>query len=98
MLTSRRKRAFIAVLRMEVIVYVPGKVLRAMEPRPHADKQAIRKPFWPVVTVGSAIVGGHIIVTIGAHRGRSNFDSDTDLSICFWGRSCYTDGKSRRQR
>jgi hypothetical protein len=59
----------IAVVRMEVIIYMPAKSFRSVKPRTHADKYAAVEPLRPVVAVRRAIVGCGVIVSIGTIRG-----------------------------
>lgn len=84
MLAAAGIRAMIAVLRMEVIIYVSDKVFRTMEPRADANEAAVHEPFRPIVTVGRAVVGRHVVVTVRTNRGRSNLDTYTNLSIWVW--------------
>src|SRR3984885_6406736 len=80
-LTTGRPGAGVAVLRMEVIVYVAAEAFRTMEPRARADEDAAGKPLRAVVAVGGALVGRCIIIAIGTYR--RNSDIDCYLSLRF---------------
>ena len=77
--------SLVAVIGMEIVVYMTLKVGRAMKPLASTDEDAARKPLRTVVAVGGAVVGSSLIVTIRAIR--SDSDVDADLSLCF-GSSC----------
>src|ERR1035441_5124126 len=85
-LASFWQRAVIAVLRIEGIVYVALEVAGAMKPRSNADEYAAIEPFRAVVAVGNAVIGGVIVIAVGAIRGNADFDRD--LSLCFGSRCC----------
>ena len=93
-LASFWQRAVIAVLRIERVVYFALEVAGAMKPRSNADEYAAIEPFRAVVAVGNAVIGGVIVVAVGAIRGDADFDRD--LSLCF-GSSCYKED-SRNSR
>jgi hypothetical protein len=78
-LTTGWPRAVIAVLRMEVIVYVAAETFRTMKPRTRADEDAAGKPLGAVVAVGSAVVGSDVIVTVGTYRRDSDLDGHLTL-------------------
>ena len=67
-----------------MIIHVPTEVSGAMKPRADSNENTARKPFWPVIAIGSAIVGRGVIVTVGTVRGNSN--ADGYLSLCCGGR------------
>ncbi len=73
----------IAVIRMETVIYVAGELLSTMKPGPGADEDSTGKPLRTVVSIGSARIGGDVIVTIRTIRGHSDTDFDTDLCVRF---------------
>jgi hypothetical protein len=75
--------ALIAVFRMELIIYVALEVAGAVKPRAGADEDVPAKPFRTVISRGSTIIRGDVIVTIRTIRGYS--DVNADLSIRFGG-------------
>lgn len=72
--------ALVAVLWMEMIVDMPTKFGRSMEPGANTNEDPVIKPFWTVVASGSTSVRSDVIVTIGTIRGYS--DVNADLSPC----------------
>ena len=86
-------RAGIAVLRMEMVIYVSMKAFGAMKPRACANEYASGKPFRPVVTIGGAVVRWNVIIAVGAFRGNS--DADAHLSLCFGSTQCEADSGNR---
>jgi hypothetical protein len=76
---------FIAVLRMEIVIYMALEVGRAVKPRAGANKDSAVKPAWAIVAIGSAAVGSGFKVTVGAFRGYADFDGYLGLSF---GRVC----------
>jgi hypothetical protein len=71
-LAARRHRSMVSVAIIEVMVYMTIKVLGPMKPRSCTHKYATRKPFRTVVTVWSAVVRRHFVISVGAHRRRPN--------------------------
>ena len=80
-----RHFAVIAVMRVEMIIYVAMKIARAVEPPASADEGAVIKPFRAVVAIRSTGIRSVVEVTVGAYWGRS--DVDAYLCFCF-GSSC----------
>jgi hypothetical protein len=74
-----RVGAVISVLGMEVVVDVAVEVVGTVEPGTCADEGAAGEPLGTVVAVGSAVVGGDVIVAVGAYRGGPDVDSDLSL-------------------
>jgi len=83
MLTARRKSSVIAVVRVEVIIHMAAEMVRPVEPGTYSDKDSAVKPLRPIVSIGSAIVGGHIIVTVGTVGSGANVDAYADLRLGF---------------
>lgn len=84
MLSAGRHWAMVTVVRVEVVVYMTVKVMRAVKPWAGSDKDAAGKPFRAVVAVRRAGIGGVVIVSVGAYRRSAN--SDGDLSMRWGGR------------
>ena len=80
MLSTRRKTPVIAVAVVEMMIHVPIEMLRPMEPRPSTYEYTAGEPLRAIVTVGSAVVRGILIVSVRTNRGRA--DSDGDLRGC----------------
>lgn len=72
---------------MKMVVYMAVEVIRAMKPWAGANENTARKPFRPVVAVGSTAIRRGVIVTVGAVGGTSNVDADADLLRSYFGRS-----------
>jgi hypothetical protein len=77
--------AVVSMVRMETIVDVALKTLRAVEPRADADEDTAAEPLRAVVAVGSAVVGWNVVIAVGAYRRWSNFDGYLGLGLG----SCY---------
>src|ERR1700723_1319198 len=80
--------AFISVFGMKMVVYVAVEVITAMKPWASADENSARKPFRPVVAVGSTAIRGSVIVTVGAVGGGPNVHADADLRPCVGSGRC----------
>ena len=85
-LAALRSCASIAVIGMITVVYVAAKVVRAMKPGAAADEYTARKPFWSVVSVGSAVIRSGVIVAVRAIGRSANLHGN--LSRCF-GSGCH---------
>ena len=72
------KRPVIAVSIVEMMVYMPVKVLWAVKPRSRADENTARKPLRSVVTVRRAVIRRSLIIAIRTNRRLS----DTDCNLC----------------
>jgi hypothetical protein len=80
-LASLRRLAFIAVMRVERVVYAALEVFRTMKPRTNTYEYTASEPFRAVVAVGNTVIRSVVVVAIGTFRGDS--DIDGDLCICF---------------
>jgi hypothetical protein len=58
--------ALVAVLRIVVVVHVAMEVGGAVEPVTGADEDAIIEPLGAVVAVRNAVVGGVVVIAVGA--------------------------------
>jgi hypothetical protein len=90
--------ASISVFGMKMIVYVAVEVIRAMKPWASANENTARKPFRPVVAVGSTAIRRSIIVTVGTIGGRSHADSDADLRPYFGSGRCEANPSNNNER
>jgi hypothetical protein len=83
-LTAMRKFAMVPVVRIIAVIYISVPAVGAMEPWACSEEDAIRKPVWTVIAIGSAIVGGVIEVSIGTDGGRSHVHAEAKrhLGIC----------------
>jgi len=75
------RRAFIAVFRVIIVIYVATEVIVAMKPRTGTDEDTTGKPFRTVVAGWSTAIRRGIIVPIRTCRGYS--DVNADLSLYF---------------
>ena len=66
--------AVVSVVRMEMIVDVAVKTLRAVEPGANADEDAAVKPLRAVVAVRSAVVGWDVIIAVRTYWRRPDVD------------------------
>jgi hypothetical protein len=77
-------RTFVAVIGMEMVIYMTTKVGRAVEPWAGTNEDTASKPFRAIVAVGSTVIGCCIIVAVGAIRGYSDVDSYLSLGFRGW--------------
>lgn len=80
-----REAAMIAVARVEVTVDAAVETAGAVKPGACTDEDAAVKPLWAVIPVWCAIVGGEVIVPVGAFWRGADVDADGNLGVCFWG-------------
>ena len=76
----------VAVIRMEVIVYMSAEVVTAMKPRSCTDEDTAAKPFGTVVAIGSAAIRSDIVIAIGTSRCYT--DINADLGLCSGSTCC----------
>ena len=73
------RRAFIAVFRVIIVIYVAAEVIAAMKPRTGTDENTTGKPFRTVVAGGRAAIRRGVIVPVRTFRGDSNVNADPSL-------------------
>src|ERR1700758_4864259 len=74
LISPRRHRSSVAVMRVKPVVNMAREVLRAVEPRAGSNKHAASKPIGPVVAVRRAVVWSVREVPIRARGRLSNAD------------------------
>lgn|SRR5579862_4947610 len=74
MIAVVRIRPMIAVVRVEMIIYVSVEIVVAMEPRSGSDENASAEPVGTVIAKGSTVVGRVIVITVGTNRFHSDID------------------------
>jgi hypothetical protein len=78
LLATPRQRSNVTVMWIKAVVDVAIEAVRAVKPWAGANEQAAGEPVGAIVTVGSAVIGGIVEVSIGAHR----CDTDIDGDLC----------------
>lgn len=91
-LAASRHRPMIAIARIEAVIYVAVKTMRAVKPRTGSEEYAANKPVRPVVAIRSAVIRSIVEVTIRA--GRLNADADRYLRRGF----CAAGGKQANSK
>jgi hypothetical protein len=71
--------ATVPIPHIVVTIYMPAKMLPAMEPWSRSYEDAVREPFRPIVAIGSARIRRVVIVPVRASRFRSNLNTEADL-------------------
>ena len=74
MFTALRQRPAVPFAIVEPVIHVPVKMFSPVIPGSCPDEHAAREPFWPVITVRSAIVWRRLVVSVRTNRGRSDAD------------------------
>ncbi len=77
------QRAMIPMTRIVAVVDMAVKAVGTVIPGPSPKKHSAREPVWPVVTVGRAVIGSVVKVTVGTDRR----DTDADRHLG-WGDGC----------
>ena len=90
--------AFVAVIGMKTVVDVASEVSGTVKPRTSANEYTTRKPFRPVVAIGSAGIGRNVVVTVGAVGSGPNVDAYADLSLHFGSAYCEADSSNSSYR
>src|SRR5580700_5219311 len=76
LISARRHRSSVAVMRVKPVIDMAGEVVRAVEPGASSNKHAANKPVGPVVAVRRAGVWSVREVPIRAHGRLPNADGD----------------------
>jgi hypothetical protein len=79
LLTVPRQRTVVTVTRVKAVVDVAVKAVVAVKPWTGANEDPTVEPVGAVVSVGGAVIGSVIEVSIGANRWHSNADTDGNL-------------------
>lgn len=74
-----------SIVAVVVIIDMPPEAPGAAIPGASTDEDAAREPFGPVVTIGRAVIGRVIEITIRTHRRWSNLHRN--LGFCLWRRN-----------
>lgn len=82
-LSARRISSAISVARIVASIDMTTEMIMTVVPGANSDKRAIRKPFWPVVSIRSTLIGRVVIVAIWARRFWSKLHTKTNLSARF---------------
>ena len=75
---ARGERPMIALAIVQMMIDVPVKMFRSVEPRSRAKEYTARKPHRAVVTVRRAVIRRSLIIAIRTNRRLS----DTDCNLC----------------
>jgi hypothetical protein len=86
----------VAVMRIETVVDMSIKSVRAVEPGTGSDERPTNKPIGPIVTIRCALVGGIVEIAIGTNRRRAN--ADGHLRGCTRGTAQHGHSKSRKNK
>lgn len=68
--------AVIAMIDVEVVIYVAMEAMWAVEPGACSDKDAAIEPFRPIIAVRGAVVGSVVIVSVRTNRRGTDLDGD----------------------
>jgi hypothetical protein len=71
--------AVIAVLGVEVVIYVTVEMIWTVKPGAGTDEDAACEPLRAIIAVWSAVIGRSFVVTVRAHRSRAYVDADLSL-------------------
>lgn len=90
-LSVMRIFAVVPVVRVIAVIYMSVPVSGTAEPGSSPKEDAIRKPVWTVIAIGSAIVGGVIEVSIGTGGGRSHVHAEAKRHLGIAGEAAKKD-------
>jgi hypothetical protein len=82
-LSVMRIFAMVPVALVIAVIYISVPAVGTMEPWACSEEDAIPEPFWTVIAIGSAIVGGVIEVSIGTDGGRSHVHAEAKRHLGF---------------
>jgi hypothetical protein len=75
-----RQRSVVAVMRIEPVIDVPVKAVRAVKPGPCSNKHPADKPIGPVVAVRSTVIRSIVEVSVRTYGSWSDIHSNRNLS------------------
>jgi len=76
-----RQRSSVTVMRIEPVIDMSVKAVRAVKPRACSNKQPASKPIRPVVAVRSTVIWSIVEVSVRTRGSRSDVYTDGNLSL-----------------
>ena len=76
LISTRRHRSSVTVMRVKPVIDMAGEVFWPVEPAASSNKHAANKPIGPIVAVRRAVVWSVREIPIGANGRHSNADGD----------------------
>jgi hypothetical protein len=82
---ATRQRSVVTVMRVEPVIDMPIKAVRAVKPRACSKKHPANKPIGPVVAIRSTVIRSIVEVSVRTHGSGSDVYSNRNLS---WRHGC----------
>ena len=79
--STLRQRSRVTVMRIEPVIHMSVKAVRAVKPRAGSKKHPAHKPIRPVVAVRSTVIGGIVEVSVRTHRSWSDVYPNGNLRL-----------------
>jgi hypothetical protein len=76
-----RQRASVTVMRIESVIDMSVKAVRAMKPRTRPKKHPANKPIRSVVAVRSAVIWGIVEISVWTYRSHADVYANRNLSL-----------------
>jgi hypothetical protein len=76
-----RQRSSVTVMRIEAVVDMAEKAVRAVKPGASSKKHPANKPIGPIIAVRSTVIRGIVEVPVRAYGSRSDVYSDRNLGL-----------------
>jgi hypothetical protein len=92
------KSAVVSVTGIKTAIYVAMKSGATVIPTARANEYAAVEPLWPVVAIRRTVVRAVAVVSIRAHRGATDANTDRELRLSRLGLGCYGEEKERNRR
>jgi hypothetical protein len=78
---ARGEPPMVAVAKVQMMIDVPIKMFRPVEPRSRANEYAARKPLRAIVTIRRAVIRRNLVVPVRTNRGLSDAYGNLCMSL-----------------
>jgi hypothetical protein len=73
-LTAFGKMSTISLAKVEMMIDMPVKTFRSVEPGPRANEHSAGEPFRAIIAIRSTVVRRDFVVSVRANRGSADTD------------------------
>jgi hypothetical protein len=80
-LTARRETTVVPLPVIQVVIHMPIKMVRSMEPRTRANKYTTRKPLRPIIPIRRAVIRRNLVISIRTNRRFADLHSNLSRGL-----------------
>jgi len=80
-LTARRETTVVSLPVIQVVIHMPVKMVRTVEPGTRSNKHSARIPLRPIIPIRSAVIRRSLVISIRTNRRFANLHSNLSRSL-----------------